>query len=79
VQKIFVNETKHCNLKMLVLLSSLLVLVLASIFKAGGKSKASIIGVKRCEPADHAILILLIVICLTITVFNAFWVKRMYK
>jgi len=64
---------------MLVILSSLVVLVLASLFRAASKSKQSIIGVTRCEPADHAILIVLIFICLSITVFNAFWVKRMYK
>ena len=43
------------------------------------KTKASIIGVSRCDPADHAILIVLIVICLSITIFNSFWVSRMYK
>ena len=64
---------------MLVIISSLLVLVLASLFRAASKSKASVSGVSRCDPADHAILIVLIVICLTITIFNAFWVTRMHK
>ena len=79
MQKIFENESRHCSIKMLVIVASLCLLVLASLFRAAGKSKASVIGVSRCDPADHAILIVLIVICLTITIFNAFWVTRMHK
>ena len=79
MQKIFENESRHSSIKMLVIVASLCLLVLASLFRAAGKTKASIIGVSRCDPADHAILIVLIVICLSITIFNSFWVSRMYK
>ena len=64
---------------MFCLLSYLVILILASIFRAASKKKVSVIGIARCDPADHAILIVLILICICISGFNARWVNKMYK
>jgi hypothetical protein len=51
----------------------IIILFLISLFRGNGKIP-SVLGVTKCKPVDHFLLVLLIVIGIAYTVIAAFWV-----
>jgi hypothetical protein len=51
----------------------LIILLLVSLFRGDGK-RPSIIGVKKCTPADNAILSMLIVLAFFEFVIGVWWI-----
>jgi hypothetical protein len=56
-------------------LSLPIILLITSLFRGSGKSE-SMVGVNKCDPADHVIQGLLLLLGAILTVVSAIWVKR---
>lgn len=50
---------------------------MSSLFRGNGKTP-SVVGVTKCLPADHIILVLLIISGIVYTVIASLWVRRDY-
>jgi hypothetical protein len=55
-----------------------LFLFFIALFRGDGR-QPSVVGVEKCQPVDHALLVLLITGGVLATVFSAWWVRRDYK
>lgn len=77
LKKLIKNESTHFNLKTLFALTMVMIVFLCSLFRGNGK-KPSVVGVTKCQPFDHVLLVALIMSGILFTVGAAFWVRKDY-
>lgn len=64
-------------MKLLFSLGMITILFVITLFRGNGVDP-SVVGITKCQPADHILLVLLIVSGIASTVGASFWVKKEY-
>jgi hypothetical protein len=80
LRKYIKRESTHLNWKLLFALSMITLIFICSLLRGNGKTP-SVVGVLKCDAADHTILVLLIVSGFVYTIIASRWGQKehLYK
>jgi len=78
LQLLIKSESTNFTRKLYLNISMLIILFLVSLFRGDGK-KPSVVGVKKCTPADNGILASLIIAAVFEFVVGVWWISQELK